>query len=53
VAAGNTRSQVTVVIIPVVGMIALILLLNTFAPSSADVRVVNYVVADQPQCAAW
>ena len=45
----NTRSQVTVVIIPVVGMIALILLLNTFAPSSADVRVVNYVVQINPQ----
>ena len=45
----NTTSQVTVVIIPVVGMIALILLLNTFAPSSADVRVVNYVVQINPQ----
>jgi len=45
----NTKTQVTVVIIPVVGMIALILMLNTFAPSSADVRVVNYVVQINPQ----
>ena len=45
----NTRSQVIVVIIPIVGMVALILLLNTFAPSSADVRVVNYVVQINPQ----
>ncbi len=40
----NTVSQVTVVIIPIVGIAALILLLNIFAPSSADVRVFKYTV---------
>ncbi len=45
----NTRSQVIVVIIPIVGMAALILLLNIFAPSSADVRVIKYVVQIIPQ----
>jgi multidrug resistance efflux pump len=45
----NTKSQVTVVIIPIVGIAALILLLNVFAPSSADVRVINYVVQINPQ----
>jgi multidrug resistance efflux pump len=41
----NTASQVTVVIIPIVGMAALILLLNIFAPSSSDLRVMKYSVA--------
>ena len=45
----NTTSQVIVVIIPVVGMAILILLLNVFAPSTADVRVVKYVVNIVPQ----
>ena len=45
----NTASQVTVVIIPIVGMAATILLLNINAPSSADVRVVKYVVQVIPQ----
>jgi multidrug resistance efflux pump len=40
----NTATQVTVVIIPVVGLGATILLLNIFAPSSADVRVYKYTV---------
>src|SRR5262245_62805201 len=40
----NIASQVTVVIIPVVGLAALILLLNVFAPSSSDVRVYKYTV---------
>src|SRR5262245_4339027 len=40
----NTATQVTVVIIPIVGMAALILLLNIFAPSSSDLRVVKYSV---------
>ncbi len=40
----NTYSQVTVVIIPIVGMTALILLLNISAPSSHDVRVFKYTV---------
>jgi len=45
----NTRSQVIVVIIPIVGMTAMILLLNVVAPSSADVRVIKYVVQVVPQ----
>lgn len=45
----NTVSQVTVVIIPIVGLAALILLLNINAPSSADVRVIKYVVQVIPQ----
>jgi len=45
----NIKSQVIVVLIPVVGMTVLILLLNVFAPSSADVRVIKYVVQVVPQ----
>lgn len=45
----NTVSQVTVAIIPIVGIAALILLLNINAPSSADVRVIKYVVQIIPQ----
>jgi len=40
----NTISQVIVITIPVIGLTLLILLLNIVAPSSADVRVINYVV---------
>jgi len=40
----NATSQVTVVVIPIVGLTALILLLNIFAPSSHDVRVFKYTV---------
>ncbi|HEY6966338.1 MAG TPA: HlyD family secretion protein [Burkholderiales bacterium] len=40
----NTKTQVTVAIIPIVGLAALILMLNVFAPSSADVRVYKYTV---------
>ena len=40
----NTVSQVTVITIPIVGLTALILALNVFAPSSHDVRVIKYVV---------
>ena len=40
----NIGTQVTVVIIPVVGLAALILLLNIYAPSSSDVRVYKYTV---------
>jgi multidrug resistance efflux pump len=40
----NTGTQVVVVIIPIVGMAALILLLNIFAPSSSDVRVYKYTI---------
>lgn len=45
----NTYTQVTVVIIPIVGLTALILALNVFAPSSSDVRVIKYVVQVVPQ----
>ena len=45
----NTASQVTVVIIPIVALTALILTLNVVAPSSADVRVIKYVVQVVPQ----
>jgi multidrug resistance efflux pump len=45
----NTTSQVTVVVIPIVGLTTLILLLNVYAPSSADVRVIKYVVQVVPQ----
>jgi multidrug resistance efflux pump len=45
----NTTSQVTVVVIPIVALTALILMLNVFAPSSADVRVIKYVVQVVPQ----
>jgi len=41
----NFVSQVIVVTIPIVGLTLLILILNIVAPSSADVRVINYVVA--------
>jgi multidrug resistance efflux pump len=41
----NFVSQVIVITIPIVGLTLLILLLNIVAPSSADVRVVNYVTA--------
>ena len=40
----NTATQVTVVIIPIVAMAVLILSLNVFAPSSADVRVYKYTI---------
>ena len=45
----TTPHKVTVVIIPIVGLTALILLLNVFAPSSHDVRVIKYVVQIVPQ----
>lgn len=45
----NTQTQVTVVIIPIVGLTALILTLNVIAPSTADVRVIKYVVQVVPQ----
>src|SRR5215813_5430955 len=40
----NTTSQVTVAIIPIVGLTILILTLNVVAPSSADVRVLKYTI---------
>jgi multidrug resistance efflux pump len=45
----NFVSQVIVVTIPIVGLTLLILLLNIVAPSSADVRVINYVTAVNPR----
>ena len=45
----NITSQITVVIIPIVGLTTLVLLLNVYAPSSADVRVIRYVVQITPQ----
>ena len=45
----NATSKTIVVIIPIVGMAALILTLNVVAPSSADVRVIKYVVQVVPQ----
>ena len=45
----NTASQVIVVIIPIVALTTLILCLNVFAPSSADVRVIKYVVQVVPE----
>lgn len=45
----NITSQVIVVIIPIVGLTVLILTLNVVAPSSADVRVIKYVVNVVPQ----
>jgi multidrug resistance efflux pump len=44
----NIVSQVIVITIPIIGLTALILLLNIVAPSSHDVRVVNYVVPINP-----
>ena len=45
----NTAWMVTVIIIPIVGLTALVLTLNIVAPSSADVRVIKYVVQIVPQ----
>src|SRR5690348_3801883 len=44
----NFISQVIVITIPIVGLAVLILLLNIVAPSSHDVRVINYVVPINP-----
>lgn len=45
----TTPHKVTVVVIPIVGLTTMILLLNVFAPSSNDVRVIKYVVQVVPQ----
>lgn len=45
----NFTSQIIVVSLPIFAMTALILLLNVVAPSSADVRVINYVVQVVPR----
>jgi multidrug resistance efflux pump len=44
----NFVSQVIVITLPIIGITALILFLNAVAPSSHDVRVINYVVAINP-----
>ena len=44
----NIVSQVVVITLPIIGLTALILLLNIVAPSSHDVRVINYVVPINP-----
>ena len=45
----NITTQVIVVIIPIVGLTAMVLTLNVVAPSSSDVRVFKYVVQILPQ----
>src|SRR5687767_11497660 len=45
----NIVSQVTVITIPIFALTALILILNIVAPSSHDVRVINYVVPVVPR----
>jgi multidrug resistance efflux pump len=47
----NITSQVIVVTLPIIAITILILLLNIFAPSSHDVRVINYVVQVVPRVA--
>jgi multidrug resistance efflux pump len=47
----NITTQVITVTIPIIGITILILLLNIAAPSSADVRVMNYVVPINPRVA--
>ena len=47
----NIVSQVIAATIPIIGLTILILLLNIYAPSSADVRVMNYVVPINPRVA--
>lgn len=45
----NIVSQVIVFTLPVLGMIATILLLNLVAPSTNDVRAINYVIPIVPR----
>lgn len=44
----NIVTQVVTITIPIVGLTVLILVLNIVAPSSHDIRVVNYVVPINP-----
>lgn len=44
----NIISQVITITLPIIGLTVLILLLNIVAPSSHDIRVVNYVVPINP-----
>ena len=45
----NIVTQVIIITIPIIGITVLILMLNIVAPSSHDVRVVNYVVPINPR----
>jgi multidrug resistance efflux pump len=45
----NFVTQVIVFTLPILGITAMILILNVVAPSTADVRVVNYVVQIVPR----
>lgn len=45
----NFVSQIIVVSLPIFALTALILILNVVAPSSSDVRVINYVVQVVPR----
>jgi len=45
----NFISQIIVITLPIFGLTALILYLNVVAPSSSDVRVINYVVQVTPR----
>ena len=45
----NIVSQVIVITLPIFALTALILFLNIVAPSSHDVRVINYVVPVVPR----
>src|SRR6187402_487244 len=47
----NIVSQVIVITLPIIGLTALILILNAVAPSSHDVRTINYVVQIVPRVA--
>jgi len=47
----NIVTQVIVVTLPIIGITILILMLNIVAPSTADVRVINYVVSVNPRVA--
>jgi multidrug resistance efflux pump len=47
----NITTQVITVTIPIFGIAALILFLNIYAPSSHDVRAINYVVPINPRVA--
>src|SRR5262245_66020836 len=44
----NIVTQVITITIPIIGLTMLILLLNIVAPSSHDIRVINYVVPINP-----
>lgn len=47
----NITTQVITITIPILGIAALVLFLNIFAPSSSDIRAINYVVPINPRVA--